>query len=75
MTEFNVETAMETYRSRVEENKDLKQIDNGSLYAGSPMYFYCRECRVQTDVLPESYLTRPKTICNPCKILEEHGLL
>jgi len=75
MTEINTEIAMETYHKRVEDNKDLTHIDNGSLYAGSPMYFYCRKCRTQTDVLPESYITRPKTICDPCKILEDHGLI
>ncbi len=75
MTEFNIEIAMETFNKRVEENKDNERIDNGRLPAGAPMYFYCRKCGDSTDVLPESYLCTPKTICDPCKVLANHGLI
>lgn len=75
MTELNIEVAMEQYHKRVEENKG-KQIDNSSLHAGSPMYYYCRKCGVETDVLPEGWFGGgPKRICNPCKVLEDHGLV
>ncbi len=53
-----------------------EQIDNGSLYAGSPMYFYCKFCGHLSDVLPESYcLTGPTNICDDCDILKEADLL
>lgn len=74
MTDFNKEIALEQYNKRREENKG-KQIDNSSLHAGSPMYFYCRFCAVQTEVLPELYTKVPCTICAPCKVLHEHGLI
>lgn len=48
-----------------------KQIDNASLYAGSPMYFYCISCNHVSDVLPESYLGRPKNLCKECQALKD----
>ena len=44
-----------------------KQIDNSGLYAGSPMYFYCRLCGHLSDVKPESYRDTPKHYCGPCQ--------
>jgi hypothetical protein len=52
-----------------------KQVDNSSLYAGSPMYFYCRCCGHLSDVLPESYTTRPKSLCSDCNDLNDKGWL
>lgn len=43
-----------------------EQIDNSRLYAGSPMHFYCTMCGHQSDVLPESYVTRPRRQCAEC---------
>lgn len=52
-----------------------KQIDNGSLRAGSPMYFYCNTCGALSDVLPENFISRPSHICTPCKYMKEQGWL
>jgi CRISPR/Cas system-associated protein Cas10 (large subunit of type III CRISPR-Cas system) len=52
-----------------------KQIDNSSLYAGSPMYFYCKYCGHESDILPESYTERPNHICSSCKPLVKAGLI
>jgi hypothetical protein len=52
-----------------------KRIDNTSLYAGSPMYFYCRVCRHQSDCLPENYLTTPRKLCGACQDLKDAGWL
>ena len=51
------------------------QIDNGSLYAGSPMYFYCKYCGIHTETLPELYTCRPKTICDGCNRLVDAALM
>ncbi len=48
-----------------------KQINNSTLPAGSPMYFYCRICGHQSDVLPESYTSSPKTHCKECQELKK----
>jgi len=56
------------------ENKP-KQIDNGSLYAGSPMYFYCKSCGHLADTKPESYFTPPKKLCAECQALKDLGWL
>lgn len=45
-------------------------IDNSRLYAGSPMYFYCKLCGHQSDVMPESYSGTPAKYCGPCKELK-----
>ena len=73
--EFNVEVAMEQYHKRVEKHKDDKHVNNSSLHAGSPMYYYCRKCRCSTDVLSEGFWGSPRQICTPCEILVEHGLV
>lgn len=52
-----------------------KYINNSSLYAGSPMYFYCNHCQHVSDVLPESYTSRPRHICHSCRELEKLELL
>lgn len=72
--DFDYKLALKQYHERKAANRG-KQINNSSLYAGSPMYYYCKFCGVLTETLPESHLSRPKTICDPCKILHEHGLL
>ena len=45
------------------------QVDNSSLHAGSPMFFYCKVCEHESDRLPESYTRRPVQHCNPCQEL------
>lgn len=47
-----------------------KQIDNGSLYAGSPMYYYCRLCEHLAAKLPESHWESPPKYCKECKDLK-----
>lgn len=52
-----------------------EQVDNGSLRAGSPMYFYCKGCGRNHAVLPESYLTPPTKFCNDCQLLLDEFVL
>lgn len=52
-----------------------ERIDNSRLYAGSPMYYYCRYCNHISEVLPETHLERPSHICNKCQELISRGLL
>lgn len=52
-----------------------KQIDNGSLVAGSPMYFYCINCGHTSDILPENYLSIPKKLCRECQKMKDMGWL
>lgn len=51
------------------------QIDNSTLPAGSPMYFYCWHCGDLTDELPEEYLVNPKRVCEPCEEMISRGLI
>ncbi len=44
------------------------QIDNSTLHAGSPMYYYCETCGLIADTLPEAWWrTRPQKFCWHCK--------
>ena len=52
-----------------------EQIDNGSLIAGSPMYFYCISCGWLADTKPESYLTPVRKLCRECQALKDLGWL
>jgi hypothetical protein len=56
------------------ENKPEK-IDNGSLYAGSPMYYYCHTCGHLSDCLPETHWGAPSHICSECQALKNLGWL
>ncbi len=49
------------------------QVDNSRLYAGSPMYYYCKHCGLLTETLPESHMERPKAVCDECDILIKAG--
>lgn len=45
-------------------------IDNGSLYAEQPMFYYCKYCGVLTDIMPEDWLEKtPGKLCQECEIL------
>ena len=52
-----------------------KRIDNGSLYAGSPMYYYCKSCGWLAAELPEGHGGRPPALCSECQALKELGWL
>lgn len=54
---------------------NIEKIDNSGLHAGSPMYFYCKDCGIPTEVLPEDYLFRPLNQCSQCQGLHQHGWL
>lgn len=41
--------------------------DNGRLYAGASMHFYCTGCGEESDVKPEGYTDRPNHLCATCR--------
>lgn len=51
-----------------------KKINNWDLYAGSPMYFYCKICDGEI-VLPESFTCAVPKLCTECDFLKEMGWL
>jgi len=72
---FDSKLALEQFEKRKAANKDKVQINDSDLPAGSPMHFYCRFCCVFTGTLPESYTCDPPTVCHPCQVLHDHGLI
>lgn len=73
--QLDTEVAMTKFVERFRMNKDKEQVDNSTLYAGSPMYYYCKFCGEHTQTLPECHFSAPKTICDPCEVLNAHGLI
>jgi len=72
---FDFEVARQSFIRRYLEFAG-KQIDNSSLPAGSPMYYYCHGCGIQVAVLPETwFLNAPPNYCESCKIFADHGLI
>jgi hypothetical protein len=72
---MDLDVALKQFNKRKKANKKKKQVDNASLPAGAPMYFYCRFCGQHTETLPEGYFGKAKTICDPCNLLYLHGLI
>ena len=72
-TDRGKEHAIEALKQRVA-NKP-KQIDNATLRAGSPMYFYCRICGHLSDTLPENYINPPSCMCEECNALGKKSWL
>lgn len=72
-TEQGKEIALKTLADRRAINKDRKRTDNGSLPAGSPMFFDCLTCGEEISV-PETYLKKPD-LCSECWQLKKLGWL
>jgi hypothetical protein len=52
------------------------QIDNDTLPAGSPMYYYCKCCGIHVATMPEDwYRDPPPTYCVNCKDLISDGVV
>lgn len=73
--EFGKEMALAQFLRRKRYASQVEKIDNMGLHAGQPMYFYCKECGIPTEVLPEDYLFTPVQICSQCEGLEKEGWL
>lgn len=67
--------AINSFVERYKQHCEEKKIDNSKLYAGSPMYFYCKGCTKHVATLPENYITPPPRYCDSCRVLVDHGLL
>jgi hypothetical protein len=52
-----------------------ERIDNSSLMAGSPMYFYCISCGHLSDTKDESFTSPIKRLCPECFALQSLGWL
>jgi hypothetical protein len=52
-----------------------EQIDNASLPAGSDMYYYCASCGHVSCVLPETWTTGHKKLCDECQAMKDEGWL
>ena len=72
---YNKDKACEQFIRRKNYAAQIEKIDNSGLHAGSPMYFYCKECGIPTEVLPEDYMFPCLRMCSQCQGLESHGWL
>lgn len=72
-TEQGKKFALEALKQR-RANKP-KRIDNSSLYAGSPMYYYCCSCGHLSDVVSEGDYSGYNDLCKECRALKKCGWL
>jgi len=74
MSEKMREVALEGLEVRKAKAKELGQVNNSDLYAGSPMYYYCQHCGLESDRLPEDWFVgKPRRICSECKGMKDEG--
>jgi hypothetical protein len=73
--ELTKDKACEQFVRRRRYAVQIEKIDNSGLHAGSPMYFYCKDCGIPTEVLPEDYLFQPLRQCSQCQGLHQQGWL
>lgn len=64
--------ALAKLAERKEANKDIVHKNNGTLYAGSPMYYYCRSCNHEM-ALSETHTCAAPMLCEDCKELKAKG--
>lgn len=60
-------------KTRQQENAAVRRVNNADLPAGSPMHYYCKLCKAETDVLPEEHDERPRQYCTPCQDMVNAG--
>lgn len=70
-----LDTAGEALALRRAENSQKEKINNASLYAGSPMYYYCKSCDALAATLPECHISPAPRFCGPCRDLFDQGRL
>jgi hypothetical protein len=73
--EINKEKAIEQFVRRRRYATQIEKIDSSGLHAGSPVYFYCKDCGIPTEVLPEDFLFSPLRQCSQCEGLCENKWL
>lgn len=64
--------AVAALAERRQKNAGLERKNNAELYAGSPMYYYCRLCGAEI-VLPECHDPPAPSHCSDCSDLRELG--
>jgi hypothetical protein len=53
-----------------------QQVDNSTLYAGSPMYYYCETCGTHVATKPEGWWQDPPpSYCASCKDDIKDGII
>lgn len=66
---------VEQFWARKRAMAEQPRVDNAKLYAGSPMFYYCKACGTLVAVLPETHVQRPPQHCGGCRYLIERALM
>ena len=69
------EAALKGLAERREKAQKTARVSNESLPAGSPMYYYCRMCRINHDCRSEDDFSRVNPYCTQCATDMRNGLL
>lgn len=65
--------ALGALEKRKEEALKTEKIDNESLPAGAPMYYYCGLCGLLVEKLSENHAQPPRKYCSECQELVDAG--
>lgn len=73
MTQLDAKTAL----AQLEERKRTapEHIDQGTLPAGAPITYYCKSCGHVSCVLPETWVTGYKRLCDFCQRIKDEGII
>ena len=52
-----------------------KETHNEEKHAGHPMVYHCEHCGMVSDILPEDFFCRPRTVCSMCDGLVKLNLI
>ena len=67
------QTMLAGLKRRRKEAEGIEQVNNASLFAGSPMYYYCKLCGLLAAKLPETHWGPAPRHCEPCKAMIAAG--
>ena len=73
--EYAKEEAINQFLRRRIASAESKPIQNANLVVGSPMFFYCKDCGILIERLPEDYLFSPYQRCSQCQGLNDENWL
>ncbi len=63
---------LQALKARRKANLKIERVDNASLRAGEPMYYYCRMCGAEMKLHEEHDPPAP-SFCDDCHALREQG--
>lgn len=68
-TEKGKKFAIKSLHERRAKSLTDTKVNNASLPAGFPIYYYCISCGQVSETVSETYVTSPRKICTECQAM------